>query len=116
MVEVDTEAALKIEHDSSLITVLIPLSESPSKTWRDHFRRVSGPMSETTLVNADGRTWIRVQIRTFEIEGSDDAAVERLEQAVELVASANRGEAEHQDQWADFDERLRSWWASQSTR
>ena len=112
MVEVDTEAALSIEHTDSVTVILIPLADAPPESWRRIFRQV-GDSDQVRVVDVDGRAWIRVLIHQGELGGSD-ATVERLEKAVQLVALTNHREAEQRDQWAALDERLRSWWSTQS--
>jgi hypothetical protein len=112
MVEVDTEVTLRIEHTDSVTVILVPLRGEPTKAWRRHFEALRRPQQDD-VVDIDGSAWIRVLFQQSEIDGSD-AAVERLEEVVQLVASANLREAENRSQWADFDDRLRSWWSNKS--
>lgn len=112
MVEVDTDATLRIEHTDSVTVILIPLRGEPTKTWRRNFETLVRPQPDQ-VVDIDGRPWIRLLLQQSEIAGSG-AAVERLEEVVQLVASANLREAENRREWADFDDRLRSWWSNKS--
>jgi len=109
MIELDTDAALGLDHGDSATTVRIPLTGQPSRTWRRIFHRM-GAQHLVHLNNANGRAWVCVVLQGTETHNANDA-VARLDLAVELVALANRRVAEAQTRWAEFDDQLRAWWA-----
>lgn len=113
MVELDTEAALSLEHGDSVTLVRMPLTGQPSTVWRRIFQRV-GAQHQVHLHDADGRVWVRVALHGTESHTTADA-LERLNHAVELVALANRQVAEAQTDWAEFDDQLQTWWAARRT-